>query len=199
MFEVKIDYAITARQQSSVVSVCHSVCPFLAGTPKWPLPMMPLVTWNHPRHGPSPSHPHGNLTIQGPDPSPWPSIYIGSSPYKNPPGYVQTCSLWSMNCLQARGCHLTEMPSCLYCYFFAVCTEGYTQSSGSCGECLKGSYKNGTGNHACLLCPAGTYNNASGQTSCTSCESGFYSPEPGLEQCLSCSGNVNDQNTDCGK
>ena len=24
-------------------------------------------------------------------------------------------------------------------------------------------------------------------------------PEPGLEQCLSCSGNVDDQNTDCGR
>ena len=83
--------------------------------------------------------------------------------------------------------------------YFVVCIEGYTQSYGSCERCLKGNYKNNTGNQACLLCPAGSYNNVSGQIFCTSCESGFYSPEPGYEECLSCSGTVNGQNTDCGK
>ena len=181
--------------KSSVVHVCRSVCLFLEGVPKWPLPMMQLVTWNHPRHGPSPSHPHGNLTIK--------PLVLHLHRELTIQGPTWICS--NLFTLKHGLSSSARMPFDWNAFlfilfvFFAVCTEGYSQSSAFCGECLKGSYKNDTGNHACLLCPAGSYNNASGQTFCTSCESGFYSPEPGLEQCLSCSGNVNDQNTDCGR
>jgi len=69
------------------------------------------------------------------------------------------------------------------------CGAGETGPAGSCQDCVAGTYKTGSGEHACSKCKAGLYSDAvkaTAKSTCKACAAGTYSASAGAAAASSC-------------